>query len=181
MSRSLPDDAVLDLNESAAVASNNLDRSVVSPSAGATSAAFHGILFDQPGMSLAKEQPAAFGDLNLDQVVEGATNGREQYELKPVYYTHLPSADGIDFRQAVFRDLERPDTHLFTLAHGLWERHASDAMFLRAQRRPDGTRTYILEEGEPLQTSFGRDLYERIFTHRPPDHTAGVVPSSPLP
>lgn len=72
-------------------------------------------------------------------------------------------------------------THLFTLAHGLWERHASDAMFLRAQRRPDGTRTYILEEGEPLQTSFGRDLYERIFTHRPPDHTAGVVPSSPLP
>lgn len=109
MSRSLPDDAVLDLNESAAVASNNLDRSVVSPSAGATSAAFHGILFDQPGMSLAKEQPAAFGDLNLDQVVEGATNGREQYELKPVYYTHLTSADGIDFRQAVFRDLERPD------------------------------------------------------------------------
>jgi len=36
--------------------------------------------------------------------------------------------------------------------------------FLRADRQPDGTRTYKLIEGKPLQTSFGEDLYYKIFT-----------------
>lgn len=72
-------------------------------------------------------------------------------------------------------------THLFTLAHELCERQARDAVFLRAQRQPDGTRTYILEEGEPLQTSFGEDLYERVFADRGAAQAAGAVPSSPLP
>jgi len=38
-----------------------------------------------------------------------------------------------------------------------------NAMFLRADRKPDGTRTFKLIEGEPLQTSYGEDLYHRIF------------------
>jgi hypothetical protein len=35
--------------------------------------------------------------------------------------------------------------------------------FLRAERRPDGTRPFKLIEGEPLQTSYGEDLYRTIF------------------
>ena len=37
------------------------------------------------------------------------------------------------------------------------------ALFLRAERQADGQRTFKLVEGEPLQTSFGGDLYNMIF------------------
>jgi len=52
-------------------------------------------------------------------------------------------------------------THLYEFAHGLFDR--KDALFLRAERRPDGTRTYKLAVGEPLETSYGEDLYREIF------------------
>lgn len=54
-------------------------------------------------------------------------------------------------------------THLFTLAHGLYDDGAFPALFLRAERREDGVRTFRLIEAGPLQTSFGRDLYRQIF------------------
>ena len=37
------------------------------------------------------------------------------------------------------------------------------AVFLRAERQTDGSRTFRLVEGEPLQTSYGQDLYNVIF------------------
>jgi DNA mismatch repair ATPase MutS len=54
-------------------------------------------------------------------------------------------------------------THLYELAHGFYKRKMANALFLRAERQADGTRTFKLVEGEPLQTSYGEDLYERIF------------------
>ncbi|MBM3083056.1 DNA mismatch repair protein MutS [Chelatococcus daeguensis] len=54
-------------------------------------------------------------------------------------------------------------THLYEFAHGLFDRKMPQALFLRAERGADGTRTFRLKEGEPLQTSFGKDLYDRIF------------------
>ena len=54
-------------------------------------------------------------------------------------------------------------THLYELAQGFYERALDDALFLRADRRRDGTRTFKLKEGEPLQTSYGVDLYKLIF------------------
>jgi hypothetical protein len=54
-------------------------------------------------------------------------------------------------------------THQFDLAHSLFLQQAPAALFLRAERRPDGQRTFRLGEGEPLPTSYGQDLYERIF------------------
>ena len=33
----------------------------------------------------------------------------------------------------------------------------------RIRRRPDGTRPFKLVEAEPLQTSYGTDLYRAIF------------------
>ena len=58
-------------------------------------------------------------------------------------------------------------THLHAFARGLFESKAPWALFLRAERMPDGTRTFRLIEGEPLATSYGRDLYERIFAAGP--------------
>jgi DNA mismatch repair ATPase MutS len=54
-------------------------------------------------------------------------------------------------------------THQYEFAHGLWDKKMGNAIFLRADRQADGTRTYKLAVGEPLQTSYGEDLYKRIF------------------
>jgi DNA mismatch repair ATPase MutS len=54
-------------------------------------------------------------------------------------------------------------THLYHFAHGFVDQKLSSAIFLRAERRPDGTRPFKLIEGEPLQTSYGEDLYKAIF------------------
>jgi len=54
-------------------------------------------------------------------------------------------------------------THLYELAHGFFERNTGNALFLRAERQDGGARTFKLAEGEPLQTSFGEDLYNSIF------------------
>lgn len=37
-------------------------------------------------------------------------------------------------------------THLYELARGFYEKRLANAMFLRAERRPDGTRTFKLFE-----------------------------------
>ena len=54
-------------------------------------------------------------------------------------------------------------THLYDFAHSFHERARPDTLFLRADRQPDGRRTFKLIEGGPLRTSFGQDLYDRIF------------------
>jgi DNA mismatch repair ATPase MutS len=54
-------------------------------------------------------------------------------------------------------------THQYGFAHGLNGDATNRVLFLRAERRPDGTRTYKLLPGEPLETSFGGDLYKVIF------------------
>ena len=54
-------------------------------------------------------------------------------------------------------------THLYKFAHGFVSRKAGNAVFLRAERQDDGGRTFKLIEGEPLQTSYGEDLYNMIF------------------
>jgi DNA mismatch repair ATPase MutS len=54
-------------------------------------------------------------------------------------------------------------THLFDLAHGFYREQLGTALFLRAERRPDGRRTFRLLEGEPLPTSYGPESYRRIF------------------
>jgi len=54
-------------------------------------------------------------------------------------------------------------THLYEFAHGFYDKNMPNAIFLRAERQDDGMRTFKLMEGEPLQTSYGEDLYDRIF------------------
>lgn len=54
-------------------------------------------------------------------------------------------------------------THLFAFAHSMYGKGMANATFLRAERRPSGERTFKLVVGEPLQTSFGKDLYHMVF------------------
>jgi len=54
-------------------------------------------------------------------------------------------------------------THLYDLAERCYAENTGTSLFLRAERRPDGRRTFRLLEGEPLPTSFGQDLYQHVF------------------
>ncbi|MGA8618401.1 MAG: hypothetical protein WB660_07770 [Candidatus Sulfotelmatobacter sp.] len=54
-------------------------------------------------------------------------------------------------------------THMFDLAQTFSSAKMDGALLLRAERLPDGRRTFRFVEGEPLPTSYGKDLYERIF------------------
>jgi DNA mismatch repair ATPase MutS len=54
-------------------------------------------------------------------------------------------------------------THLFDLANGFYQEQLATALFLRAERREDGTRTFRVLPNEPLPTSYGEDSYRRIF------------------
>jgi len=54
-------------------------------------------------------------------------------------------------------------THMFDFAEGFYLRNLDIALFLRAERKPDGQRTFKMAEGEPLPTSYGEDLYKQIF------------------
>ncbi len=70
---------------------------------------FQSILFEKAEDSLKKETveaPVFFGDLNLDQIVEAVTAGREEYNLRPFFYTPLNDIDAIKYRQEITQDLE---------------------------------------------------------------------------
>jgi MutS domain V len=58
-------------------------------------------------------------------------------------------------------------THLYDLAARCYAENAGTALFLRAERQPDGRRTFRLFEGEPLPTSYGQDLYQQVFGTAP--------------
>ena len=54
-------------------------------------------------------------------------------------------------------------THQFEFAHGFEGKDSPKALFLRAERQADGVRTFKVKEAPPLRTSYGEDLYKRIF------------------
>jgi DNA mismatch repair protein MutS len=68
---------------------------------------FESILFEQAAAGVdGTEEPDFFADLNLDQVVESLTAGREEYDLAPFFYAPLHQAGAVRYRHEVLRDLE---------------------------------------------------------------------------
>lgn len=54
-------------------------------------------------------------------------------------------------------------THLYEFTRGFHDKKIENAIFPRAEREDDGTRSFRLVEGEPFDTSYGEDLYHEVF------------------
>jgi hypothetical protein len=66
---------------------------------------FDSILFDRSASGVEVDEPAFFADLNLDQVLDAITVGREAYDLEPFFYTAVRDVDAVRYRHEVLRDL----------------------------------------------------------------------------
>jgi len=121
---------------------------------------FSSILFDDPCAgpgTTAAVAPDFFGDLNLDQIVDTVTEGRDEYNLKPFFYHPLTDPAVIVYRHEVIRDLEaeglaqsirefsvrmqRMRSHL-SAAQSRYYRYEKKALFLEA----------VLIYGEAVET-----------------------------
>jgi DNA mismatch repair protein MutS len=72
---------------------------------------FHSILFQGPDDGKSKETPQApefFVDLNLDQIIDAITAGKEEYDLKPFFYAPLQDISAVHYRHGIFQDLANP-------------------------------------------------------------------------
>lgn len=70
---------------------------------------FQSLLFEKTEDSIKKEilkAPTFFVDLNLDQIIDAITAGREEYHLKPFFYASLNDINAITYRHEIFQDLE---------------------------------------------------------------------------
>lgn len=72
-------------------------------------------------------QPDSFVDLRLDQIVDAALEGREEYDLRAFFHAPLGDADEIAYRHGVLRDLEETPLRL------LIETFAKEMREVRAQ------------------------------------------------
>jgi DNA mismatch repair ATPase MutS len=76
--------------------------------------------------------------------------------------------EGSEIGRQVVRALLEADirvffvTHQFDFADGFRRERANSTLFLRAPRQSDGRRTFKLAVADPLPTSFGEDIYDRI-------------------
>lgn len=113
---------------------------------------FHSILFARPEQRVGVDEqdaPEFFKDLNLDQVVESITAGRQEYRLAPFFYTPLRDVDTISYRHEILRDLEdqrlrecvgsfarhmRAMREQLTQAGKLYYKYQKEAWFLEAIR-----------------------------------------------
>jgi DNA mismatch repair ATPase MutS len=85
-----------------------------------------------------------------------ATNEREGSEIARQIVTAL-----LERRIKIFFV-----SHQYTFTSGFHGQKWENVTFLRAERKDDGSRTFKLVQAEPLRTSYGEDLYNRIFEHK---------------
>jgi hypothetical protein len=91
---------------------DNVYRSVAGFSRG-PERSFNSILFlndGQPTDGDDAELGSFFSDLNLDQIVEAVTAGRDEYDLAPFFHLPLRNIDAIAYRHDIVRDLEEVTT-----------------------------------------------------------------------
>jgi DNA mismatch repair protein MutS len=84
--------------------------SVIAPTHNGSVRSFRSILFEHGDSAAdAMPEPDFFGDLNLDQILGGLANGREEFDLAPLFYHRLHDVEAVNYRHRVLYDLERAE------------------------------------------------------------------------
>ena len=65
-------------------------------------------------------------------------------------------------------------THFYELARSFAEEGEDKVLFLRAERRQDGSRSFRMVPAEPSPTGYGEDLYREIFSDGKPAPNAAA-------
>jgi len=111
---------------------------------------FHSILFEKTDDRIkteAVEAPVFFLDLNLNQIIDAVVASKQEYNLKPFFYTSLRDIGSITYRHEIMRDLEneillgkiksfsekmRTMRTSLTIADKLYYKYQKERMFLEA-------------------------------------------------
>jgi DNA mismatch repair protein MutS len=92
----------------------NVDAASPRLSARSVSTTFNSILFEKSEDCVEAgilDPPDFFVDLNLHQIVDAVTAGRDEYDLKPLFYMALKDIRAIQYRHEIMQDLENPVLH----------------------------------------------------------------------
>jgi DNA mismatch repair ATPase MutS len=99
---------------------------------------FHSILFDLSEIDVdvdVKRTPSFFHDLNLDQIFQSLTAGRQEYDLAPFFSVPLNDVEAITYRHEILRDLDEQELreHIKSFAWNMiaMRRHLAQADELR--------------------------------------------------
>lgn len=70
---------------------------------------FQSVLFRTPEDEASPHTslPACFADLHLGEIVDAIVAGKDEYDLRPFFYSPLPNVDAIRFRYEAMRDIEK--------------------------------------------------------------------------
>lgn len=134
--------------------------------------AFASVLFP-PGASVEPvPEPAFFGDLNFGVVVQAVAGRRKGYALEPLFSLPLRTADEVEYRHEVFRDLE--DERLRAALLAFSEQELGVRRYLELARRQeyrlakqhtflDAAARYTAAVGELGAALAGADLASRAL------------------
>lgn len=121
-----------------------------------------------------KEEDAAMESGKLDEELARMSNIADHIKTNSIIlfnesFSATNEREGSEIGRQIVRALLEKHikvffvTHFYDFSHSFYERKMNNTIFLRAERQADGSRTFRLVEGEPLQTSFGEDIYLKIF------------------
>jgi hypothetical protein len=117
---------------------------------------FESVLFrDDEQVQSNLDAPDHFGDFNLDQVVDAVTASWQSYNLAPFLHAPLHSVDAVRYRQNACRDLDNRQI-----------RKAVDGVAEAYPWCGNVGSTPCSFAIEPTATSFGVDMYRRMFGSR---------------
>jgi DNA mismatch repair protein MutS len=135
---------------------------------------FESILFERPDDRPAKKpsMPAFFMDLNLDQIIEAVVGQKEEYNLKPFFWSPLTRIGAIEYRHEVMQELEReePARIIGSFAQGMHIMRdylaRRDRLFYPLQKQRwfiDAVDVYCGAVGTLSREIWGADLKSRGF------------------
>lgn len=90
-----------------------------------------------------------FVDLNIEDIAGGITAPYGDFDLRPLLDTMSEGIEAVGHRQGIFRHLRNPDT----LA----------ALNEYPTRMSSITRTLRIPQADPIATSLGYDIFQKIF------------------